>query len=219
MEQYIAFDLDNTLVDADELHYVALNRALEPYGTIITPTEHLEIFKGLPTRKKLSILIERERIWPDNAHAIATAKQEATLKAIAETVRPDKAVLALVEMLVRLGWTLCCCSNAVRTSVEAMLTESDLIRHMAFYLSNEDAAPKPAPDIYLKAASMLGVPPGQLVVVEDAEPGKQAALAAGCRLVEVSSPKDCTPALLPKIYRALGEAGKVRRSWAFRERV
>jgi HAD superfamily hydrolase (TIGR01509 family) len=216
---HIAFDLDNTLVDADELHYVALNRALEPHGTIITPAEHLSTFKGLPTKKKLVMLVERERIKPADVPQIAEAKQAATLAAIRETVRPDKHVLALIDMLARLGWSICCCSNAVRDSVGAMLKESGLLPYMAFYLSNEDAAPKPAPDIYLLAASMLGVKPERLVVVEDATPGKLAAKAAGCPLVEVTCPADVNLKLLPTIYRAASLNGNGKpRAWAFNEK-
>jgi len=215
---HIAFDLDNTLVDADELHYVALNLALEPCGTIITPVEHLSIFKGLPTKKKLAILVERERIKSADVQRIAEAKQLATLTAIRQTIRPDKQVLALIDMLARLGWSMCCCSNAVRDSVGAMLKESELLPYMAFYLSNEDAVPKPAPDIYLTAASMFGIKPERLVVVEDATPGKLAAKAAGCPLVEVTCPADCTLKLLPKIYRAISpnDNGKPR-AWAFKD--
>ena len=42
-------------------------------------------------------------------------------------------------------------------------------------------APKPAPDLYLHAAAMMGVPPGACVVIEDSVSGLRAALAAGMR--------------------------------------
>jgi HAD superfamily hydrolase (TIGR01509 family) len=218
MGKYISFDLDGTLVDADEMHYVALNRALEPHGTIITPAEHTATFKGLPTTKKLAMLVERERIKPEDVPVIAALKQAATLKAIEDTVWPDRHVQALIGLLNRLGWSMCCCSNAVRESVVAMLRKSDLHLYMAFVLSNEDADPKPSPAIYLKAAALFSIAPNQLVVVEDAAPGKAAARAAGCPLVEVASPADCTPKLLPAIYRAAGVNGETSpRPWAFRE--
>lgn len=210
MALYVAWDLDNTLVDADGLHYVALNRALEPFGTIITPTEHFKIFKGLPTKRKLAMLVEWDRIAPENIPAIAAAKQAATLTAIAETIRPDQKILDLLSAMHRLGWAQCCCSNAVRDSVIAMLIESHLMPFMAFVLSNEDAQPKPDPDIYRKAASLFGIRPTEMVVVEDAAPGKQAALAAGCRLVEVTSPTDVNLGLLPWLYARAQDQGRPR---------
>ena len=42
------------------------------------------------------------------------------------------------------------------------------------------ALPKPAPDVYLHAASLLGVAPERCLVVEDSSTGTRAALAAGC---------------------------------------
>jgi HAD superfamily hydrolase (TIGR01509 family) len=166
------------------------------------------------------MLVERERVHPEDVAAIAADKQAATIKAITETIRPDPKVLALIQTLSRLGWSLCCCSNAVRESVRAMLAEAGLLPYMAFYLSNEDATPKPDPAIYLKAATLFGISPKRLVVVEDAAPGKAAALAAGCKLVEVGSPADCTPALLPAIYEAAGQNnGKGKRAVAVHRQI
>ena len=52
------------------------------------------------------------------------------------------------------------------------------------------AAPKPAPDVYLKAADLLGVDPSDCLAFEDSDPGTAAALAAGMTVVQV-------PDLLP----------------------
>jgi HAD superfamily hydrolase (TIGR01509 family) len=54
---------------------------------------------------------------------------------------------------------------------------------------------KPFPDIYLKAAKRLGVKPGDCLVVEDAVSGIEAAKAAGCRCLAVTSSFDA-PALM-----------------------
>ena len=42
---------------------------------------------------------------------------------------------------------------------------------------------KPAPDLYLHAARVMGVEPSRCVVVEDSRPGTTAALAAGMRVL------------------------------------
>ena len=52
MIKAIIFDLDGVLVDARELHYEALNRALTKYDCTITRDEHLSTYDGLPTREK-----------------------------------------------------------------------------------------------------------------------------------------------------------------------
>ena len=60
MIKVIIFDLDGVLVDARELHYEALNRALDLYGCTITRDEHLSTYDGLPTKKKLTLLTENK---------------------------------------------------------------------------------------------------------------------------------------------------------------
>ena len=58
---------------------------------------------------------------------------------------------------------------------------------------SEVARPKPAPDVYLRAAELLKIPPRNCVVFEDSPVGVAAALAAGMRVVGVlthSSPLD-----------------------------
>jgi HAD superfamily hydrolase (TIGR01509 family) len=61
------------------------------------------------------------------------------------------------------------------TLFDALITGSDIERK------------KPAPDIFLKAAEMMGVDPAECVVFEDAVSGVQAAKAAGCRCVGLTT--------------------------------
>lgn len=207
MTRYAAFDLDGVLVDADALHKNALNEALATCGTqaIITEAEHLGTFKGLPTRVKLRMLAEAGRLTVLQAREVTRLKQELTLAAI-RLLEPDQTKIDLFRRLRRTGWELCVCSNAVRTSVREMLIAGGYLGFLAFWLSNEDAPPKPDPGMYAKAASIFGVPPGQLVVVEDSAPGRASALAAGCRLVAVEGPAEVTLDLLPRIEAAAGAA-------------
>ena len=80
----IIFDLDGVLVDAREIHYEALNKALshidEKY--IINRDEHLSTYDGLSTTKKLNMLTTNKGL-PENLHdTVWKLKQEMTLKII-----------------------------------------------------------------------------------------------------------------------------------------
>jgi beta-phosphoglucomutase len=200
----LAFDLDGVLVDMDFPHFDALNTALRcvTQKACITEAEHRTTFKGLPTRVKLERLVAEKRLPAHSVEFVKRRKQEETLLRIAQ-LKPDPTKLELLATLSEQGWRLAVCSNAVRESVRAMLAYTDLIEYLAFFLSNEDAPPKPDPRMYLKAASLFGIPPAQLVVVEDSEPGKLSALQAGCILVPVQTPHEVTPELLSRIYSAI----------------
>ena len=58
------FDLDGVLVDTKKIHFDALNIALSKIRkkSVITFSEHIKIFDGLPTKKKLEILIKQKKI-------------------------------------------------------------------------------------------------------------------------------------------------------------
>jgi HAD superfamily hydrolase (TIGR01509 family) len=75
-------------------------------------------------------------------------------------------------------------SNAERANVEFVLSAAGLKEVFAVVVDGMQVAlPKPAPDIYLKAASLLGVKPAQCIVFEDSPVGVAAARAAGARVV------------------------------------
>jgi beta-phosphoglucomutase-like phosphatase (HAD superfamily) len=61
MIKAIIFDLDGVLVDTKAIHFKSLNKALKKYENYIIPFEdHSAIYDGLPTKKKLEILM---KIW------------------------------------------------------------------------------------------------------------------------------------------------------------
>ena len=61
MIKLIIFDLDGVLVDTKKIHYDALNLALEKFKSEkISFTDHLKIYDGLPTSKKLEILHQKK---------------------------------------------------------------------------------------------------------------------------------------------------------------
>ena len=77
-------------------------------------------------------------------------------------------------------------SEATAPSVKATLTRAvgvETARHVTVFAGDVVPAKKPAPDIYLLALDLLGLPPGQVLVVEDSRNGLRAATAAGLACV------------------------------------
>lgn len=69
-----------------------------------------------------------------------------------------------------------------------MATHADIKNAFSIVVTGDAVdAGKPAPDGFLRAASLAGVDPAQCLVLEDAITGVQAALAAGMRVVAVPS--------------------------------
>jgi beta-phosphoglucomutase len=183
----VLFDLDGVLVDATEWHYDALNRALALFGYTIARYEHLTIYNGLPTRKKLEML-SVEKNLPRGLHTmINRVKQKFTREEILRQCTPVFEKEFMIRQLRRDGYRLGCCSNSIRDSLELMLRGSGLLEHIEVLVSNEDVThPKPDPEMYLQAIQRLGITPEEAVIVEDAEHGAEAARRSGGRLCRVS---------------------------------
>ncbi len=187
----IVFDMDGVLIDAKEWHFEALNRALGYFGYTISRTDHVTTFDGLPTRRKLEIL-SAERGLPRGLHEFLNdLKQQYTVEQVHLKCKPMFVHEYALSSLKARGYKLGLGSNSIRSTVELMMTKSNLRPHLDVMVSNEDVTkPKPHPDIYLKAAAELGVSPEKCLVVEDNLNGIKAAESAGCHLLVVQNVLD-----------------------------
>ena len=83
-------------------------------------------------------------------------------------------------------WPLGLASSSNRPVIDTVLSLAGIQGCFAVTVSSEEvAAGKPAPDVYLAAASALGVPPSSAVAIEDSTNGLRSAAAAGMRVIAV----------------------------------
>ena len=139
MIKLVIFDLDGVLVEARDIHYHALNRALisidEQY--VVARDEHLSTYDGLPTQKKLEILT-KEKGLPEQAHKeVWERKQECTADVIKDTVKPEdhSDINNTLSYLKDRGLKVYCASNSIRSSVKLMLFHAGYIEHVDEYFT------------------------------------------------------------------------------------
>jgi HAD superfamily hydrolase (TIGR01509 family) len=189
----VFFDMDGVLIDAKDWHYEALNEALRLFGMEINYEEHLALFDGLPTKKKLELLSKTRGLPVQLHNFINNYKQERTLELIYKRCRPMFHHQYALSRLKREGYAIAVCSNSVRKSVSSMMERAALIDYLDFYISNEDVSKsKPDPEMYLTAIARQGISPAECLIVEDNDHGIQAARASGGHVLEVSSVFDVT---------------------------
>jgi beta-phosphoglucomutase-like phosphatase (HAD superfamily) len=199
MLKALLFDLDGTLVDLCEVHRAAFRQALADFPEAphprysgadaeawFLPAPGAEAvlesdLEALPTKEKLRKL----GVTGDLASRVAAAKQEHTLKGIAE-LKPNPDIVRMFERLrgfypsVRMA----CVTNSVRPTAEGALKQAGLLTFMDTIVSNEDSAfPKPFPDLYEVTLARLGVSAKEALVLEDHPRGLDAGVAAGCTVL------------------------------------
>ena len=214
MIKLIIFDLDGVLVEAKNIHFDALNKALGGYA--IDWNEHLSIYDGLKTNQKLEMLHERKGLPKERFKDIWDNKQKYTLEALSQ-LEPSTQLQVCMSSLVNEGYKIAVCSNSIRKTVLTVLSKLGIIEFMDLIISNEDVKnSKPHPEMYWKAISMMSCLPEETLIVEDSPYGLLAASRAKAHILRVASPKDVT---YNNIHKKLTEIkqGYVMKSPAWRD--
>ena len=180
------FDLDGTLVDTMPLHYRAWNRAMQRAGLKEELGEDLFYsLGGVPTRKVAQLLAEHYRLKIDVEKVFH--EKEALFVELRSEMRLIEAVVGFARKAAG-DRPVSVASGGPREIVRHTLELMGLKDLFPVVVTPEDVAHgKPAPDMFLLAAKKMGVPPERCLVFEDAEPGIQAAEAAGMKWVRVES--------------------------------
>uniref|UniRef100_A0A6C0D058 Nucleotidyl transferase domain-containing protein n=1 Tax=viral metagenome TaxID=1070528 RepID=A0A6C0D058_9ZZZZ len=202
----IVFDLDGVLVESKEIHYIALNNAISSIAGdqfIIKRNEHEMIYDGLSTNQKLNILSQQKGLLHELHKKIWNLKQDITLELCKTDISEDKNIILTLTTLKSLGFAISVASNCIRASVIVLLQSIGIFDLIDAFFSNEDVIePKPAPDIYIKAANAFGVSPTSIIVIEDSTKGFEAATRARANLIKVDGPHEITcEYLIPKIIK------------------
>lgn len=186
MNRAAIWDLDGTLVDSEEYHWLSWRDAMEAESSPISYEQFLKSF-GLRNDRILRGWLGPE-LTDDEVQRIGDAK-EAEYRRLAQErgLTPLPGAAEWAERLHKEGWKQAIGSSAPRLNVEVMLRVLDLARFFDAIVSAEDVKiGKPDPQVFITAAERLGVAPARCVVVEDAVLGVEAARRAGMRSIGVS---------------------------------
>ena len=192
MTSLVIFDLDGVLVKAKEIHFNALNDALESISPefCISYSEHLNIYDGLKTRDKLKLLTKNKGLSVADHDLVWERKQAITTKKVTE-IEKDNNLIDLLKFLSDNNIKIACCSNSIRKSVYSILSQLGLINFFDYILSNEDVkTSKPYPEMYWMAMIFFAKNPEETLIVEDSPHGLLAAQRSGANILRVKDPSD-----------------------------
>jgi len=176
----VLFDCDGVLVDSERITNGVLRDMLEELGWTLTPQECLRLFIGKAVKEERA-LIEARTGQPLTDEWLVRFRERRNLDLI-ERVQPIRGAVAAVAVIhERLQARIACASGADRFKVELQLDRCGLMPYFEgrIFSGHETPRSKPAPDVYLAAASALGVDPARCAIVEDTVTGTAAGIAAG----------------------------------------
>lgn len=176
----VIFDFDGTLVDSEPNYYVSDRAMMLSYGIDLTEELKRE-FIGVGALQMMRVLRQRFALDVDENEMVRIKDQFYLRQAVGNTVVFPQ-MWCLVKALHGAGIRLAVASGSTLQVLETLMRETGLWPYFDVVVSaSEVSRSKPFPDIFLEAASRLGVEPANAAVFEDAVLGVRAALAAGMR--------------------------------------
>jgi beta-phosphoglucomutase family hydrolase len=182
----VLWDMDGTLIDSEEFHWVSWRNTLANEGIAITREQFLSSFG-----QRNDSIIPRwlgTTATPERIERIANSKEELYRQLVRrDGISPLPGVANWVRRLHREGWLQAVASAAPRANIEAVLEALSATHIFQGIVSAEDVhRGKPDPEVYLAAAARVGVSPDRCIVVEDAAAGVEGARRARMRSIGVS---------------------------------
>jgi beta-phosphoglucomutase family hydrolase len=180
----VLWDMDGTLIDSGEYHWLTWRETLADMGVELTR----EDFAGWFGSRNDRIL---GRYFPGMDVAQMKRVGDAKEALYREMVRRDgvellPGIAGWLERLRADGWRQAVASSAPPANIDVLVEVLGLDDVFQATVSAEEVTHgKPAPDVFLRAAEKVGVSPSRCVVVEDAGIGVEAGRSGGMRTIGI----------------------------------
>jgi len=204
----VIFDMDGLMLDSERAIIDCMAQATRECG-----------YHDLPDVLWLSMVGHSEAVCRHLLdEAVGEAGRDAILQCshllydavVAAGVPHRPGIVAMLDFLEARGMPRAVATSTRRPLALRKLEAAGLLpRFHAICTSSDVQHPKPAPDIYLLAATSLGVDPAHCLVLEDSPTGVRAALAAGMHPIQIPDllePDDAVRALGHTILPSLDDA-------------
>jgi HAD superfamily hydrolase (TIGR01509 family) len=178
--------MDGTLIDSEQFHWTSWRDTMAKEGSPITHDQFLSSFG----QRNDSIIPQwlGSAATPERINRISKAKEALYRELVRKNgISALPGVRNWVDRLHERGWLQAIASAAPRPNIDVVLEVLGATHYFQGIVSAEDVRRgKPDPEVYLTAASRVGVSPHSCIVVEDAAAGIEGARSAGMRSIGVS---------------------------------
>jgi HAD superfamily hydrolase (TIGR01509 family) len=182
--QAVVFDLDGLMFNTEALYAEVAQELLGRRGKPVT-TELLDQMMGRPGSVALQILIDHHGL-ETTVDQLQQETNEIFPAILDRALKPMPGLLPLLDLLEHARLPKAIATSSRRQFARDILGRCNLADRFQFVLTCEDVLRgKPDPEIYLRAAQRLEVPPGRMLVLEDSQNGCRAAVEAGTFAVAV----------------------------------
>jgi len=188
----VIFDMDGVIADSEPTYREAINLVLAPTGHRMSEQQYEGVI-GTSVHFAWRTILETFGIEGDMEDYVRRYDQ-ALVDLLRRPLPPLPGVRELLAELRRRHLPAALATSSWKRWAEALLQATSLDGAFEAVVWREMVErPKPAPDLFLRAAALVGVEPARCLVLEDTPPGLEAARAAGMLAVQVRSASTAVP--------------------------
>lgn len=208
MIKAVIFDLDGVIVSTDDCHYEAWKKMADEESIYFDKTINNRL-RGVSRMESLEIVLERAtKEYSDEEKLQLAERKNGYYKEFITKLTPADILPGAMNTLVELK------ENGIKVAIGSSSKNTPVILKQIGLSDYFDAVSdgnnitnsKPDPEVFLKAADMLGIPYAECMIVEDADAGIEAGKRAGMKTMSVHNArgadvalKDLTESILSKI--------------------
>lgn len=181
----IIWDLDGTLVDTADAHFVTWKQSLAEEKIFIERAEFDRTF-GQNNFATLRSILGRDP-EPEFVQRVGGRKEEKFRKLVAEYVKLTPGALDCLRRFFDQGFLQAIGSSAPMINIQKICEEKAITPYFSVIVAGDTLPPKPDPTVFREAAHKMGKIPSDCLVIEDSRVGIQAANNAGMRCLAVAT--------------------------------
>lgn len=195
----VVFDCDGVLVDSEMLSCRLESELLNQLGVPLSTEQVRDQYIGLSYESMVNEIFAGHGVrLPDDFQAVSVER-------FLNAIETELVVVSGIDELIReITLPICVASSSPLDRIERSLEVTGLLQHFSerIFSSQMVTRGKPAPDLFLLAASECGVAPERCLVVEDSPFGVQGAVAAGMQVIGFTAGGHCREALGAELIAA-----------------
>jgi len=182
------FDMDGTLIDNTPYHFKSWQMLYKKYGKgEITKDTYYKEISGVPVMETIRTVFG-ERRTDDELKALLNEKEEFYRASYAPYVAPINGLENFLAELKNAGVKMAMGTSATEEDIKFIFNHIPIKQYFdAIIDSSMVTRPKPDPQVFLKGAKKLNMPPAKCIVFEDSLAGVRAANSAGMKVAAITT--------------------------------
>lgn len=187
MIKALIFDVDGVLIDSVKFHFNSWKKAFKHKGITLKYIDYIQKLNGVPREQGIKNVI------PDVTHQELLELFELKQHYLLDLLKTQdiKIIPGAKTTLKKLKQKYILAAASSSKNARIFLEKADLESFFTTIVTGYDIQKsKPDPEIFLLAATRIGVDPQHCLVIEDAKTGIEAAHNGGMRAIGFSRSKD-----------------------------